>query len=216
MTSGLQLPPTTTDANGNEQWSDGGGTLSEALLEPLIVRSAAQSFHYLGANNILSYIVSQRTAFASPRKYLEAKVFPWLGIPHDAIGWQQNKEGMELAFYGLSMTLTHMAKLGQLFLQGGRSSAAHSLVDGDWVAASTCPQSGNTDYGYLWWVYPTMFCAQGLGGQDVCVCPRTDRVIVQQRDFNFARGKDDVGSAMGLAALALSPDLLFTADRCRD
>jgi len=58
-----------------------------------------------------------------------------------------------------------------------------------------------------------MFCAQGLGGQDVCVCPRTDRVIVQQRDFNFARGKDDAGSAMGLAALALSPDLLFTTDR---
>lgn len=213
MTSGLQLPPTTFDADGNEKWSDGGGTLSEALLEPALVRSTAQPFHYLGANNILSYIVSHKTDFASPREYMEAKVFPWLGISSDAISWQQNKEGMELAFYGLSMTTTHMAKLGQLFLQGGRSSAAHSLIHGDWVTASTCLQSGNTDYGYLWWVYPTMFCAQGLGGQDVCVSPLTDRVIVQQRDFNSARGKDDAGSAMGLAALALSTNLLFTSNR---
>jgi CubicO group peptidase (beta-lactamase class C family) len=129
--------------------------------------------------------------------------------------WQQNEEGMELAYYGLSMTPTHMAKLGQLFLQGGWSSATRSLVSEKWVIGSTSPQGGNTDYGYLWWVCndksPSMFCALGLGGQDVCVCPSTDRLIVQQRDFNFARPKDDAGSAMGLAALALTPDLIFAS-----
>ena len=212
MTSGLELPPPTTDADGNEHWNDGGGTLSEALVTPIIigVASTSKSFHYLGANNILSYIVSQRTEFASPREYLEKKAFPFLGIPNHAIEWQKNKEGMELSFYGLSMTPTHMAKLGQLFLQQGRSSTTHSLIHEDWIDASTCSQShGNPNYGYLWWVYPTMFCAQGLGGQDICVSPLTDRVIVQQRDFNFGRKNDDTGSAMGLATLALSSKVSY-------
>jgi len=213
MTSGLQLPATTIDAAGNEQWNDGGGNLTETLLEPTRIVSHndnTNKFHYLGANNIMSYICRQRTEYASPREYLAAKVFPSLGISNDNIDWRQNKEGMEYSYHGLLMTSTQMAKLGQLFLQGGRSSATHTLIHEDWVTASTSLQAGNTDYGYLWWVYPTMFCAKGLGGQDVCVSPLTDRVVVQQRDFNFDTGKkDEASTAMGLAALALTSDLSF-------
>ena len=248
MTSGLRYTkyPVTIDVDGKEHWNDGGGTLSEALLDPPVIvdidaatkqPKQPKPFHYIGANNILSYIVSQRTVFASPLKYLEAKVFPWLGIrPKDrsTIEWQTNNEGMELSFYGLSMTTTHMAKLGQLYLQGGKSSATHSLVDSHWITTSTAPQSGNSNYGYLWWVYPpnttttttttniahaaalaprnnnthAMFCARGLGGQDVWVCPGTNRVLAQQRDFNFARKDNDAGSAMRLAECVLSSNNL--------
>ena len=214
MTSGLQLPAITTDAAGNEMWSDGGGTLTEALLEPSRIvnnnNDQAQKFYYLGANNIMSYICKQRTEYASPREYLAAKVFPSLGISNDAIEWRQNKEGMEYAYHGLLMTPTQMAKLGQLFLQGGRSNVTHTLINKDWVTASTSLQAGSIDYGYLWWVYPTMFCAKGMGGQDVCVSPLTDRVVVQQRDFNFDKTKDEAITAMDLAALALTSDLLFS------
>lgn len=221
MTSGLQLPATTFDADGNEHWNDGGGTLKEALLDPVRISilsndqdnqtSTKTKFHYLGANNIMSYICKQRSKYSSPREYLSAKVFPSLGISNNDIDWRTNKEGMEYSYHGLLLTTTQMAKLGQLYLQGGQSNDTHTLINKEWVTQSTSQQAGNTDYGYLWWIPENsmMFCAQGLGGQDICVSPLTDRVVVQQRDFNFAK-QDKATTAMGLAELAFTPNLSFS------
>lgn len=52
---------------------------------------------------------------------------------------------------GLHLTLRDMAKLGYLYLNGGRWDTAY-IVPSDYVHASTQPQSatGGLPYGYLW------------------------------------------------------------------
>ena len=84
---------------------------------------------------------------------------------------------------GFRMTARDMAKLGQLYLQGG-TWAGEQVVPADWVAEATALQCdlapGNPDYGYQWWLqsfggYEAYF-AQGHFGQFVFVVPELDLV----------------------------------------
>ena len=81
-----------------------------------------------------------------------------------------------------------MAKLGQLYLNGGRWNG-EQIVPEDYVRAATTYQSagdptgGGAAYGYQWWVtwtyagYPAYF-ALGYGSQHVFVVPDLDLVVV--------------------------------------
>ena len=237
MASGLVNPP--PPAEDEEEivfWDNGnlgGSSLAGSLAHPAI--GTSKSFEYLLANNILSYIVQQRTN-STPREYLAAHVLPQLGIANDDIDWWKNEDQVEYAYHGMLLTPYQMAKFGQLYLQGGKSNATTQLVDAEWIATSSSSQSGNPIYGYLIWVFPgallgnpelgTISCAQGLGGQDICMSPVTDRVIVQQRDLpqpttddtdnnetaTAEEDEDDGFETLEIVGVALNPDLLFTTD----
>ena len=80
-----------------------------------------------------------------------------------------------------------MAKLGQLYVQGGIWNDNRIVSEG-WVNQSTInhldsdikfiyttkPSDG---YGYLWWVYDGYYIASGLHGQRVIVNPEQDYVL---------------------------------------
>jgi CubicO group peptidase (beta-lactamase class C family) len=196
----------------------GGGSLSDSLAYLDIVEKGI--FSYVDASNILSYVIKEKTGM-SPREYSVAKVLPSLGMTDSEIGWWKNADGMEFGYHGLELTATQMAKLGQLYLQGGLSAPDMPLISKEWATDSTTvhvqegsllnPLTGevefNGSYGYFFWIFngtsigvPNMgefYCAIGIGGQDICVRPDLGRVSVQQRDYEDLVG-NFITSTVGL------------------
>ena len=224
MTSGLMSPlpgSNETEIIFMDGGNLGGASMTDSLMHPRVEPEQKGAFQYLASNNILSYVIQQRTN-RTPREYLAEQILPYLGIDNEAVGWWQNEDGVEYAYHGMLLTPLQMAKFGQLYLQQGLSNATHSLINPDWIEASTSLQGGTIFYGYLVWVLfgalferpelEKIFCSQGLGGQDICVSPLTDRVIVQQRDLSpETEGTDsDNPETLEIIAVALDPGLRFS------
>jgi CubicO group peptidase (beta-lactamase class C family) len=94
--------------------------------------------------------------------------------------------------YKLRMSARDLARVGLLYLRGGRWGA-NQIVPESWVQESTRPHSdlgGGRGYGYLWWsaaahaagdslsTHESLFYASGYGGQYVIVLPTLDLVVV--------------------------------------
>lgn len=93
-------------------------------------------------------------------------------------GWVVDPNGTNTAGWGLCLTTMDMAKLGQLYLNGGNWKG-RQIVSGEWTAESTQVQSvwkaRHLKYGYLWWVIDEeehSFAALGDGGNAVYVNPK--------------------------------------------
>jgi CubicO group peptidase (beta-lactamase class C family) len=91
----------------------------------------------------------------------------------------------------IELSCRDMARLGQLWLNGGRW-AGRELVSADYVAQSIRPSALNPDYGFLWWLNTSgrissaprsMFNAAGAFGQYSFVIPER-RLVVATMGFN--------------------------------
>ncbi|EJK48248.1 hypothetical protein THAOC_32971, partial [Thalassiosira oceanica] len=170
-------------------------------------------YSYLGISSILGFVILEVSGLTPrqyldqnvlPKLGIDSSDIVWLQNP---------ASGMENVFGGLELTPTQMAKFGQLYLQGGKAGPLESsrVVSEEWVDRSwtvsteeanpaLIPQTlhmGITkeqlnevmppmDHGFLW--YKRSFgedawCADGSGGQHICVVPSLGRVVVQQRDL---------------------------------
>ena len=101
--------------------------------------------------------------------------------------WIKDDSNLAFGGFGLYLTPREMAKLGQLYVQGGIWNETRVVSEG-WVNQSTInhldsdikfiyttkPSDG---YGYLWWVYDGYYIASGLHGQRVIVNPEQDYVL---------------------------------------
>ena len=89
----------------------------------------------------------------------------------------------------MELSVRDMARLGQLWLNGGRW-AGRQLVDADYVRQAVTPSARNMDYGFLWWLNTSgrlpapcsMFNASGAFGQYVFVIPE-ERLVVATMGF---------------------------------
>ena len=105
------------------------------------------------------------------------------------MAWPKDPQGYHVGGSFLRLPARDLAKLGYLYLNGGRWDGAQ-VVPADYVAASTQPQSdpseGPGDYGYHWWVTNETghdsFRAMGFGGQLIQVIPELDLVVVITSD----------------------------------
>jgi CubicO group peptidase (beta-lactamase class C family) len=121
------------------------------------------------------------------------------------VAWPRDPQGYHYGGGFLKLPARDLAKLGYLYLNGGRWDGTQ-VVPADYVAASTRRQSdpseGPEDYGYQWWLtdengHPS-FRAEGFGGQYVQVIPDLDMVVVITSDPSRARhtAADLVGSVI--------------------
>jgi CubicO group peptidase (beta-lactamase class C family) len=163
-------------------------------------------------SHLLSAIVADATG-QSTLDFARAKLFDPLGIAADdaleqtvrhwpptpaedeayeraPVAWPRDPQGYHYGGGGLRLPARDLAKFGYLYLNGGRWDGTQ-VVPGDYVAASTRPQSepgGPGDYGYQWWVTNETghggFRAQGYGGQLIQVLPDLDLVVVVTSDVN--------------------------------
>lgn len=195
-----------------------------------LVTKPGTTFAYSNAgSHLLSAIVADTTG-RSTLAFARAKLFAPLGIhtehafqpvgaafPTPAekraserakVAWVTDPQGYHSGFAGLQLPARDLAKLGYLYLNGGRWDGVQ-IVPAGYVRASTQRQShpppgGPFDgYGYQWWVtsdhgHPS-FVAHGLGGQFIQVIPDLDLVVVITSDAD--NGRDDAQQLVGEAII---------------
>ncbi len=179
------------------------------ILGRRLATSPGTSFAYSNATpQLLSAIVADATG-VSTLAFARARLFGPLGIasakapepvfvahPSQAtvkayqrapVAWPTDPQGYQLGFSGLKLPSRDLAKIGYLYLNGGRWGTTQ-VVPAGYVAASTRPHStpppnGPAEgYGYQWWVTSqaghASFLAVGFGGQRIRVVPDLDLVVV--------------------------------------
>jgi CubicO group peptidase (beta-lactamase class C family) len=136
--------------------------------------------------------IVQRVTGQSLTGWLRPRLFEPLGVA-DAF-WEQFPPGRDLAFSGLYTTTDAIARLGQLYLQGGVWEGQR-LLPASWVAEATSAQVANADgtpkgaasdwqqgYGFQFWVSRHGYRGDGAYGQYMVVLPEYDAVLALTSD----------------------------------
>jgi CubicO group peptidase (beta-lactamase class C family) len=204
MTAGL--PPDL--ANGDVPASLSGADWVGNILRTGTDAPPGRSFAYSSAGSHLLSAILTRATGMSALDYARPRLFDPLGIEtrnavqprvkdrapipaydRASFGWLRDPTGIQLGFATLKMAPRDLAKLGQLYLDGGRWNG-RQVVPKDWVKASTTGQvttQGDSaalaeSYGYQWWVTQekghAAYAAFGFGGQVVEVVPDLRLVVV--------------------------------------
>jgi CubicO group peptidase (beta-lactamase class C family) len=160
------------------------------------------AFHYaaIGGPQILAGILARTTgqsvlSFANDNLFLPLEVTVSQNIEmyskeaYDVAmhnrktrGWAVDGQGINTASWGLFLSPIEMAKIGQLYLNGGNWHGTQ-IIPAAWVAESTreqsrCVQWGNLGYGFLWWYLGGgCYAAMGDGGNVIYVNPIKDMVV---------------------------------------
>ncbi len=138
------------------------------------------AFNYCsGCSHILSAIIQKATG-TNTSAFAEKTLFEPLGISNAS--WDTDASGIPIGGWGLHLTARDMAKLGYLYLHYGLWDGKQ-LVSAEWVKTATQKHTatdGDLDYGYQWWIYPSLdaYAALGRYGQTIFVVPRLDLIIV--------------------------------------
>jgi len=127
--------------------------------------------------------IIQRVTGQSLVEYLTPRLFEPLGIRD--VSWFEGPPGRNLGFSGLHATTDAVARLGQLYLQGGRWDD-RQLLDPHWVEEATRVQVQNPGdwgvdwsqgYGLQFWMSRHGFRGDGAFGQFCLVLPEQDAVL---------------------------------------
>jgi len=95
--------------------------------------------------------------------------------------WVTDPQGVNAAGFGLTLTPMDMAKIGQLYLDGGIWKDKQ-IVPAWWIDESTKEHSrwGKLSYGYLWWIIDDkkhIYAALGDGGNVIYVNTKNNMVV---------------------------------------
>ena len=105
--------------------------------------------------------------------------------------WFADPQGIATPGYGLCMSASDMARLGQLCLQNGAWNG-EQIVSTKWIAEMLAPRAVNDStfrgmhYGYLWWiVHPerNIYAAIGDSGNVIYVDPGRNMVVAVSSYF---------------------------------
>ena len=210
MTSGLDC-----HAEGGEV------TLSQMMASPDWVRFMVElpmvaepgtRFEYCsGGMHLLSSIITRATGM-SALHFAQRELFGPLGIEN--VVWPADPQGNSHGWGDLHLEPRDMAKIGYLWLRGGRWGN-RQLVPTDWMRAAVQVHaqpgfSAGQDYGFGIWVYPDRtppeFEGLGRGGQRISVIPAKDLVVV------FTGGEFEPGDIGGFIGRAIKSDGPLPAD----
>ena len=162
------------------------------LLDRVHAAPPGATFTYNSAAvHTLGVVLEDAAATPLPR-YATDHLFGALGV--DTAAWEALDRGTVNGGSGIALRARDLLKLGQLFLQRGRSGDA-SVVPESWVDSVTQPHFTwrtvvgplqRVTYGMLWWVSdadPAAYFAWGYGGQFVYVAPDRDLVVLATTDW---------------------------------
>ncbi len=157
---------------------------------------------YYWYNSMGTYMLSaivQKVTGEKVVDYLTPRLFEPLHI--DKPEWQESPQGINCGGWGLYLKTEDLAKMGQLFLQGGKWNGKQ-ILPAEWVAEASryqvpCVPSGvrpemleqlgmtkeTSDwvqgYGYqMWMCRHGAYRADGANGQYIIVIPEKDAVVV--------------------------------------
>lgn len=144
--------------------------------------------------------------------YLQSRLFNPLGIENPE--WSESPQGIAHGGFGLSITTEDIARLGQLYLQGGVWDGRRLLSE-SWVREATSRQTSNGSnpqsdwdqgYGYQFWrCRNNAYRGDGAFGQFCIVMPEQDAVIA------ITSGTSDMQGILNLVWEYLLPAMMPNA-----
>ena len=149
------------------------------FFERALIEEPGAVFNYnSGGSHLLSILVQNATGQPAV-DFAAANLFSPLGIRD--FGWLDDFTGHTQGGTGLELLPVDMAKIGQVYLNGGKWQG-RQIVPAEWVKTSTrahsAPSTG-MGYGYQWWIRPQGdYYALGWGGQQIRVFPEKDMLAV--------------------------------------
>jgi CubicO group peptidase (beta-lactamase class C family) len=153
------------------------------FLDSSVSGTPGERFEYNSMNSyMLSAIVTELTG-ETLVEYLTPRLFEPLGIRK--FFWESCPQGITKGGWGLFLCQEDAAKLGQLYLDGGRWKG-QQIIPKEWVERSvakqmdTPPEMGQYGYGYQIWRggRKDSFNFNGMLGQNVVVYPDLQMVLV--------------------------------------
>lgn len=161
------------------------GILVKAARQPVLDFGTEYLFGPLGItveNNVVFHNKEEQEA------YIKAK---------NVSGWVVDPAGVNTAGWGLALTPVDMAKIGQLYLDGGMWKDKQ-IVSAQWIDESTKEHSRcnrfKLSYGYLWWIINDKehaYAAMGDGGNVIYVNAEKEMVI-SIASFYLPNAKDRI------------------------
>lgn len=108
-------------------------------------------------------------------------------------GWVADRQGINTAGWGLTLTPMDMAKIGQLYLDGG-TWKGKQVIPAWWIDESTMEHSRweKLSYGYMWWIIDDkehIYAAMGDGGNVIYVNTKK-KMVVSIAALYMPRAKD--------------------------
>lgn len=207
MTSGLEWDESSRpygDPANSETQMDAAANPYRFVLERPIARPPGERWIYNGGDTMLLAGVIERATGMSLPAYAERVLFRPLGISR--YEWLRYRNDVPIAASGLRLTPRDMAKIGRLYLDGGRWRG-RQLVPEAWVRASTSPHATIADrplglqrYGYQWYLGTARVgertlpysAAIGWGGQRLLIIPSMDLVLVLTAGLYDDRRQSDI------------------------
>ena len=165
----------------------------ETFLSKPVVNKPGEVFAY---DSMVTYMISaivQKVTGKTVLDYLKEKLFAPMNI--SKVNWEISPEGINTGGWGLHIQSESLAKVGQMWLDGGVWNG-QQLVSKEWIEqmGSKHANGGDYGYGYQVWMckYPSAVRADGALGQYVIVVPEKDVVIVLT-EASFTNGKPQRG-----------------------
>jgi CubicO group peptidase (beta-lactamase class C family) len=153
-----------------------------ALELPMAVPPGSQFAYCSPGSHLLSGMITQATG-KSALDFAWESLFDPLGIRK--VVWPSDPQGVSHGWGDLQLHPYDMARIGQLFLNGGAWNGVQ-VVPKEWVEEATrssvLADPDGTGYGFQWWVLAGaldgIYEARGRGGQAIVVWPAEDIVAV--------------------------------------
>ncbi|MEA4893971.1 MAG: serine hydrolase [Oscillospiraceae bacterium] len=148
------------------------------ILSGILTSATGQSALEFAYENLFSPLgieVTRKVVFQTKEEQLS------IMKDHHESGWVADPQGINTAGWGLFLTPSDMAKIGQLYLNRGIWDGKQT-ISAEWIAESTKVHSRwdelKLSYGYLWWIIDgDSYAAIGDGGNVIYVNPAKNLVI---------------------------------------
>ncbi len=153
-----------------------------------MMREPGTRFNYSSGESALLAHIFFRATGVDIEEYAARHLFAPLGITNWQ--WKRTPSGTIDTEGGLYLEARDLARIWQLWLQGGRWNGA-TVVSEAWVRESVTPhiptstRAGAPQYGYKWWLYSNpvqkdklIWAGSGFGGQFPMAFPDQDMVVV--------------------------------------
>jgi CubicO group peptidase (beta-lactamase class C family) len=169
------------------------------VVEVPLIRDPGSDYDYSNLSSHFLAIIVARATDSDLKDFAQENLFTPLGITVDE--WTYDWEYYRIGHGEIYMTSREMAKLGELYLNGGVYNGVQ-IVSAQWAADSLKSYTDNAwkykvgknfndiGYGYQWWSARAgdirYNLAWGHGGQQIVVVDEWDLVIVVTAEPHFA------------------------------
>lgn len=164
--------------SGNE-WRPIRSSWIKCYFEEPVQFEPGQVFQYSSGNSYILSAIVQRITGRTTCDYLNERLFIPLGIGD--VTWDISPDGVNPGGNGLSICAEDLAKIGVLFLNGGKWEN-RQIINEEWIRLSLGqkdrqPLPDGRSYGFHWWDLGFGYSANGAFGQTICIIPELNVVI---------------------------------------